>query len=111
MSCISDQILFWWQVVAMDMMTAAGDVVHISREENPELLPAAVLSLGALGIILNVTLQCEPAFNLHLKQHPAALKDVSGASGHVCAFNLQQKQQVSCLLERYEWCIAKLSVH
>ena len=100
LTCISDQILFWWQVVAMDMMTAAGDVVHISREENPELLPAAVLSLGALGIILNVTLQCEPAFNLHLKQHPAALKDVSGASGHVRAFNLQQKQQVSCLLER-----------
>ena len=64
----------------MDMMTAAGEILHISKEENPELLPAVVLGLGALGIILSVTFQCEPAFNLHLKQYPAALKDVSKAS-------------------------------
>lgn len=63
-------------VVSMDMMTASGDVVHISKEENSELYPACLISLGSLGIILTVTLQCEPAFNLHQKQYPSTLKDV-----------------------------------
>ena len=67
----------------MDLMTATGEIMHLSKEENSGLLPAACLSLGSLGIILNVTLQCEPAFNLHLKQYPATLKDVSRASAGV----------------------------
>jgi L-gulonolactone oxidase len=65
------------QVVSLDMMTASGEVIHISKEENSDLLPATTLSLGSLGIILTVTLQCELAFNLHQKQYPARLKDVS----------------------------------
>ncbi|XP_076451035.1 L-gulonolactone oxidase-like [Babylonia areolata] len=63
-------------VVAMDLMMASGEIMHISKEENSELLPAAVLSLGALGVILTVTLQCEPAFRLHQTQYPAKLQDV-----------------------------------
>ena len=63
--------------MAVDLMTASGEIMHISKEENSEFLPAVVLSLGALGIILNVTLQCEPAYNLQQKQFPAPLKDVS----------------------------------
>ncbi|XP_070200311.1 L-gulonolactone oxidase-like [Littorina saxatilis] len=63
-------------IVELELMTASGEVIHISKEDNSELMPAAVLSLGALGIILNVTLQCEPAFNLLQKQNPGTLKDV-----------------------------------
>ncbi|KAL8614381.1 hypothetical protein ACOMHN_007719 [Nucella lapillus] len=63
-------------VVALDLMMASGEIMHISKEENSELLPAAVLSLGCLGVILTVTLECEPAFNLHQHQYPAKLQDV-----------------------------------
>lgn len=61
----------------MDLMKASGEIIHISKEENSELLPAAVLSLGSLGIILSVTLQCEPMFKLRQTQYPAELQDVS----------------------------------
>ncbi|PVD33901.1 hypothetical protein C0Q70_05163 [Pomacea canaliculata] len=63
-------------VVDMDLMKASGEIIHISKEENSELLPAAVLSLGSLGIILSVTLQCEPMFKLRQTQYPAELQDV-----------------------------------
>eukprot|EP00794_Sanderia_malayensis_P017007 gene17007-18720_t len=52
-------------VLELEMMTADGNVIICSNESNPEIFKAALLSLGALGIILNITLQCEPAFVLH----------------------------------------------
>ncbi|XP_076451036.1 L-gulonolactone oxidase-like [Babylonia areolata] len=64
------------QVLAVELMTASGEVMRISKTENSELLPAVVLSLGALGVILTVTLQCEPAFRLHNKPFTSSLKDV-----------------------------------
>ncbi|XP_046559639.1 L-gulonolactone oxidase-like [Haliotis rubra] len=63
-------------VVAMEIMTASGEILEISAEKNKELFPAATLSLGSFGIILTVTFQCEPAYNLHQKQYPAKLDQV-----------------------------------
>ncbi|XP_041366843.1 L-gulonolactone oxidase-like [Gigantopelta aegis] len=63
-------------VVSMELMTAAGDILEISNEKNAELMPAVTLSLGSLGVILTVTLQCEPAYKLHLVQYPLKLNDV-----------------------------------
>lgn len=76
------------------MMKASGEIIHISKTENPDLFPAVVLGLGALGIIVSVTLQCERTFNLHQKQYPAALKDVSCTNYvvyiiHLFVFSLQ----------------------
>lgn len=64
------------QVVGLTLVTAAGDFLRIDEHENPELLPAAALGLGALGIIVEVTLQCVPAFVLKAVDEPAPLEDV-----------------------------------
>ena len=61
----------------MELMTASGEILEISNEKNSELMPAVTLSLGSLGVILTVTLQCEPAYKLHLVQYPLKLDDVS----------------------------------
>lgn len=52
-------------VLELEMMKADGEIITCSKDSNPELFQAALLSLGALGIILNVKLQCEPSFLLH----------------------------------------------
>ncbi|MDQ0726085.1 D-arabinono-1,4-lactone oxidase [Microbacterium sp. W4I20] len=64
------------QVVGITMVTAAGEFLRIDEEQNSELLPAAALGLGALGIIVEVTLQCVPAFVMHAIDEPAPLEDV-----------------------------------
>ncbi len=52
------------QVVALTLVTGTGEVVHCSEEQNRELFKAAQVSLGALGIIVSVTLQLVPAYRL-----------------------------------------------
>jgi FAD-linked oxidoreductase len=64
------------QVVGATMITAAGEFLRISEEQNSELLPAVALGLGALGILVDVTLQCVPAFILHAVDEPAPLDSV-----------------------------------
>ena len=51
------------QVVAMELMLADGSIVRCSAE-NPDLFDAARVSLGALGVIVSVTLQAVPTYNL-----------------------------------------------
>ena len=50
------------RVVGMQLVTAAGEVLDLD-EQHP-LLPAARVSLGALGIVTAVTMQLVPAFGL-----------------------------------------------
>ena len=50
------------QIRALTLVTADGELLRVSETENAELLPAAALGLGALGIIVDVTLQLEPAY-------------------------------------------------
>ncbi|OAN33661.1 D-arabinono-1,4-lactone oxidase [Microbacterium sp. H83] len=64
------------QVVGVTMVTADGAFRRIDDEHEPELLPAVALGLGALGIIVEVTLQCVPAFVLSAIDEPAPLDDV-----------------------------------
>ncbi|MCW3491805.1 D-arabinono-1,4-lactone oxidase [Microbacterium sp. SSM24] len=53
------------QVVGATLVTASGDLLVVNEDENAELLPAVALGLGALGILVEVTIQCVPAFILH----------------------------------------------
>jgi len=57
-------------------MLGSGDVMTLNGDENDEIFHAARLSLGALGIIVSVKLQCEPAFSLQQNTYPAKLDDV-----------------------------------
>jgi FAD-linked oxidoreductase len=52
-------------VRALELVTADGDVLRCSADEEPEVFHAARVGLGALGVVTQVTLQCVPAFNLH----------------------------------------------
>lgn len=52
------------------LVTGDGSVLRVSETENAEILPAVRLGLGALGIIVELTLQCVPAFLLHAVEHP-----------------------------------------
>ncbi|KAI0830142.1 L-gulonolactone/D-arabinono-1,4-lactone oxidase [Trametes gibbosa] len=77
-------------VLALLLLLADGSRVHCSREENAELFIASICGLGSTGLILEITLQLEPAFRLKEVQetHPfedvvANLDAVANAAEHV----------------------------
>ena len=49
-------------VTALEIVKADGSIVHLSKATDAEKLNAAVVGLGALGVITKVTLQVEPTF-------------------------------------------------
>jgi FAD-linked oxidoreductase len=67
------------QIRALTLVTASGELLHISETENAELLPAAALGLGALGVVVDITLQLEPAFAMHAVENPEPLEAVLDA--------------------------------
>ena len=60
------------QVHGMELVCADGAQLDVDTE----LLPAAAIGLGALGVIATVTLQCVPRFALAAAEVPAELDDV-----------------------------------
>lgn len=64
------------QVVGLEIIAGDGSVVTCSADEEPEVFQAARVSLGALGILSKVTLQCVPAFNLYALEEPGKLDDL-----------------------------------
>lgn len=64
------------QLIAATLVTADGDVLRVSVEENAELWPAVRLGLGALGILTEVTVRCVPAFALEARERPEPLDAV-----------------------------------
>ncbi|MFI6783358.1 D-arabinono-1,4-lactone oxidase [Micromonospora sp. NPDC050276] len=53
------------QVAGVRLVTGTGEVLDISADDNADLLPAARLSLGALGVVTQVTLDVQPHYELH----------------------------------------------
>lgn len=53
------------QIVAAKLVTGTGELLTVSETEHPELLPAVRVGLGALGVLVDVTLQLVPRFVLH----------------------------------------------
>jgi FAD-linked oxidoreductase len=64
------------QVRAVTLVTADGAILRVSDTENPELLPAARLGLGALGVLVDVTIECVPQFLLSAVERPERFDDV-----------------------------------
>ena len=50
------------KVTGITLVDGKGEVKNISKAEDPEMLNACVVSLGALGIITQMTLEMEPTF-------------------------------------------------
>jgi FAD-linked oxidoreductase len=67
------------QVEALTLVTAEGSLLRVSPTENAELLPAARVGLGALGVITDVTLRCAPDFVMHAVERPEPLEEVLDA--------------------------------
>lgn len=63
-------------VLALRIMLANGRTVSCSAEQNLELFRAALVSLGALGIITEVTFEAVPAFNIEWAQSLQPLDEI-----------------------------------
>ncbi|CAG8433457.1 5291_t:CDS:2 [Ambispora gerdemannii] len=64
------------QVIGLTMITASGKKIHCSEVKDAEIFKAALCSVGALGIITRVTIQCEPEFRLEAEQQPMKLDTI-----------------------------------
>lgn len=64
------------QIVAMTLVTGNGELIRLSAESDPELMAAARVSLGALGVITQVTIQCVKTYNLLLHAEPLPFAEV-----------------------------------
>lgn len=51
-------------VSGLELVTADGEVVTLSRAANPDTFPGAVVALGALGVVTTVTLDLEPTYQI-----------------------------------------------
>lgn len=95
-------------VSALNLVTADGDVVELSRRADPERFPGAVVNLGALGIVTRMTLDLVPAFEiaqyvylgLSLERLAADFAAVSGAAYSVSVFTTWSDAKGSVWLKR-----------
>nr|MDT0662196.1 FAD-binding protein [Micromonospora sp. DSM 115978] len=81
-------------VSALRLVTAEGDLVTLDRRTDPDRFPGAVVALGALGVVVDLTLDLVPAFDIrqyvyqdlpreHLDAHHA---EILGAGHSVSLF-------------------------
>ncbi|GAA0521165.1 FAD-linked oxidoreductase [Paractinoplanes deccanensis] len=61
-------------VEGVTIVTGSGETLTVTKGD--EIFPAVQLGLGALGILVEVTLRCVPAFTLLADERPMALADV-----------------------------------
>jgi L-gulono-1,4-lactone dehydrogenase len=64
------------QITAATLVTGSGEVLRVSETERPELLPAVRLGLGALGILVEIELQCVDSFVLRSADRPRPFDEV-----------------------------------
>ncbi|KAL4071643.1 D-arabinono-1,4-lactone oxidase-domain-containing protein [Scleroderma yunnanense] len=62
-------------VMALTLLLADGSHIPCSRTERSDLFIASICGLGSTGLILDVTLQVEPAFHLKEAQEMVAFHD------------------------------------
>jgi L-gulono-1,4-lactone dehydrogenase len=75
------------QVAGLELVLADGSVVSCSAEQRPDLFNAARVSVGALGVISTVTLQCVPAFALAAHEAPMHVDQVLARFDEFAAVN------------------------
>ncbi|KRE90742.1 FAD-binding oxidoreductase [Paenibacillus sp. Soil766] len=62
------------QVVGLTMVTGTGKVITCTTATHPDLFKAMQVSLGALGIIVQVTLRLQPAYKMKYESKRMPLK-------------------------------------
>ena len=66
------------RIVGLRLIASDGSIVVATPEENPDVLAAARVGVGALGIVSTVTLQAVKAFRLHAIEEPMRVDEVLG---------------------------------
>ncbi|WP_178946127.1 D-arabinono-1,4-lactone oxidase [Kocuria sp. TGY1127_2] len=81
---------FGGTVTGLSLVTPDGSVMSLSASENPEIFDLARISVGVLGMILEVELECVEAFDLvaqetgeHLEDLLASLEDRARSHDHL----------------------------
>ena len=90
-------------VSALEFVTAAGDVVKLSRDKDGETFHGAVVGLGALGVITKVTLDIQPTYtmkqyvyeNLPLAQFKEHFDAIEASAYSISLFTDWQNQRFS----------------
>jgi len=90
-------------VSAMEIVTADGEVVTLSRQKDGDRFPGAVVALGGLGIVTKVTLDVQPTFqvrqvvyeNLSLTQLEKHLDDIFASAYSVSLFTDWQNHRAT----------------
>ena len=90
-------------VSALELVTAAGDVIKLSRREDAGTFHGAVVGLGALGVITKITLDLQPTYlmrqyvyeNLPLSQLRDNFDAIESSAYSVSLFTDWQKQRLN----------------
>ncbi|WP_460980703.1 D-arabinono-1,4-lactone oxidase [Spirosoma fluminis] len=90
-------------VSGMEIVTATGDLVKLSRQKDGETFRAAVVNLGALGAVTRITLDIQPTFkmrqyvyeNLPLAQLKDHFEAIASSAYSVSLFTDWQKQRIN----------------
>ncbi|WP_353810466.1 D-arabinono-1,4-lactone oxidase [Agromyces sp. SYSU T00194] len=64
------------RIAGARLVTGTGELLTVNEHEHPELLPAVRLGLGALGVLVELTIDLVPEFVLHASEAPAPLDEV-----------------------------------
>jgi xylitol oxidase len=90
-------------VSALELITASGEVVNLSREQQGEGFLGAVVGLGALGVITKITLDLQPTYmmkqyvyeNLPLSEMKEHFNAIEASAYSVSLFTDWQKQRIN----------------
>jgi xylitol oxidase len=90
-------------VSALELITASGEVVKLSRAQDAGSFPGAVVGLGALGVIARLTLDIQPRYmmqqyvceNLPLTELKEHFDAVMSSAYSVSLFTDWQKQRLN----------------
>ncbi len=67
------------QLAGVRLVTAAGEAVELTGDDDPQAFRAARVSVGSLGVISELTVRCVPAFRIRRIDEPQPLAEVLGA--------------------------------
>jgi alditol oxidase len=95
-------------VRALRLVGPEGDVTELSRDADPEVFPGAVVALGALGVVTELTLDIEPSYQMRQRVHVGVPLDevaadfdaVSGAAYSVSVFTDWGRDEAEVWLKR-----------